>query len=333
MRDAAIAEGKQARLVINGDGAELDTTIVEHLRDPLSHLMRNAIAHGIESADERIRAGKSPEGQITLSAERKGASIFVDIRDDGRGLDANRIRSRAIQVGLLQKHEERSDHELFELIFEPGFSTLDEASRIAGRGVGMDVVRRNIEKVGGTVSIDSQTGIGTHIQIELPLTVAIVDTLGVGVGGEDYFIPLNTVVECLELPQALRNDSAGGVIELRGRPLPFIRLNRILNTRKTESSREHVVVIQHRGQRAGIAVDVLHGESQAVVKPLSALVPGTPGIAGTTIRSDGRVALLLDAPALLRKAVGWQTGGQHGGGTENRQSTTAGLTARAPLRS
>lgn len=309
VRDTAILAGKQVRLHVEGDDAELDTTIVEHLRDPLSHLIRNAIAHGIESADERIASGKEPEGRISLSAVREGATIVVQARDDGKGLDRERIRSRALAMGLIDASHTLEDPELFELIFEPGFSTSEQTSRLSGRGVGMDVVRRNVEEVGGVVSVQSEAGVGTEFRIELPLTVAIIDALGVGVGTEHYVIPLSAVVECLQLPRSARRSAARGVLALRGRPLPFVRLSRLLGAPESSSTREHVVVIQHRGQRAGIAVDALHGECQAVVKPLDPRFRDSPGIAGTTIRSDGSVALILDAPALLRTVAGWRPEG------------------------
>ena len=327
VRDAAIGEGKQVRLVIADDGAELDTTIVDHLKDPLSHMIRNAVAHGMESAGDRTRAGKPAEGTISLSATREGATIFVDVRDDGRGLDAGRIHRKAVRLGLLREDEERSDPELFELIFEPGFSTVEETNRIAGRGVGMDVVRRTVEEVGGIVSVDSQPGLGTQFRIELPLTVAIVDALSVGVESEEYLIPLSTVVECLELPESMRDESQGGLIDLRGRPLPFVRLNRVLGSTGGVSAREHVVVISHRGELAGLAVDALHGECKAVVKPLNSMFRNVSGIAGTTIRGDGQVALILDAPALLQSAMGWRPGGELGGGSKSGRRGFAGAGA------
>lgn len=328
IRDTAILMGKQVRLHVEGDDAELDTTIVEHLRDPLSHMIRNAIAHGIESAEERVAAGKDPEGRISLSAVREGATIVVQARDDGRGLDRDRIRARAVSMGLVEASQALDDAELFELIFEPGFSTSEQTGRISGRGVGMDVVRRNVEEVGGVVSVSSEAGVGTEFRIELPLTVAIIDALGVGVGTEHYVIPLSAVVECLQLPRSARRSAARGVLALRGRPLPFMRLSKLLGSPESESSREHVVVIQHRGRRAGIAVDALHGECQAVVKPLDPRFRDSPGIAGTTIRSDGSVALILDAPALLRSVAGWHPEGDralHSGGSAAR--SVNGMTA------
>lgn len=323
VRDTAILVGKQVRLQVEGDDAELDTTIVERLRDPLGHLIRNAIGHGIESAEERIAAGKEAEGRITLSAVREGATIVVRARDDGRGLDRERIKRRGIELGLIDAEQIPEDRELFELIFQPGFSTSDHASRISGRGVGMDVVRRNVEEVGGVVGVTSEAGAGTEFRIELPLTVAIIDALGVGVGAESYVIPLSAVVECLQLPPGVRRRSASGLLDLRGRPLPYVRLSSLLGASEGGSSREHVVVIQHRGERAGIAVDALLGECQAVVKPLDPRLRSAPGIAGTTIRGDGSVALILDAPALLRAVTGWHVDGEGGSRSGARQARQA----------
>ena len=310
VRDTAVSEGKDISLRIDGDGAELDTTIVEHLRDPLAHMIRNAVAHGIEDPAERKRVGKSPKAEVSLTAMREGSNVVVEVRDDGRGLDPDAIREKAVRNGLLEEQDVVSEQELHELIFESGFSTAESTNRIAGRGVGMDVVRRNVEDVGGTVGVSSSSGQGTCFRIELPLTVAIIEALGVETAGEQYVIPLSVVVECLEISKDEVGTSVGGVIDLRGRALPIVRLSQVLGLPDASPPRQHVVVIQHRGERAGIAVDVLHGESQAVVKPLDPVFREISGIAGTTIRSDGRVALILDAPTLLRTAVGWRPNGQ-----------------------
>ena len=306
VRDLAVRHDKIARLEIEGEDAELDTTVIEQLRDPLAHMVRNAIAHGIESPAEREALGKDPCGCIVLRAYREGTSIVVQITDDGAGLDRERIRSRAESLGLAP--DGLTDAQLDRMVFEPGFSTVDDATLSSGRGVGMDVVRRNIETLHGSVSIDSTAGEGTTVTIRLPLTLAIIEGFSVGVGDQVYILPLAAVSECVDLP-ADTGVRRTGVIELRGSALPYIGLRELLGTPGQPVARQSIVVVQDGSKRGGLAVDTIYGETQAVIKPLGRLLRGLRGTAGSTVLGDGRVALILDVPELLRRAAGLNTPG------------------------
>jgi two-component system chemotaxis sensor kinase CheA len=304
VRDVARAHGKAVRLVIEGDDVEMDTRVVERLRDPLTHMIRNSIDHGIESPELRAALGKPPEGCLTLRAAHEGGLIVIDVRDDGAGFNRPRIAERARATGLAPAPEQLPDADLLALVFAPGFSTAETVTDLSGRGVGMDVVRRNIEGLRGTLAIESVDGEGATITIRLPLTLAIIDGFGVGVGDETYIVPLDAVLECLALPVDPHRDGNGrGVINLRGEALPYLRLRDRFNATGAAPRREHVLVVQHAGGRAGIAVDALYGERQAVIKSLGAGLDGLSGLSGSTILGDGRVALILDVPALLREAV------------------------------
>jgi len=305
VRDVARGHGKAVQLVIEGDEVEMDTRVVERLRDPLTHMIRNSIDHGIESPELRAALGKAPEGCLTLRAAHEGGLIVIEVRDDGAGFNRQRIAERARETGLTVDPQQLPDSELLGLVFAPGFSTAETVTDLSGRGVGMDVVRRNIEGLRGTLSIASVDGEGATITIRLPLTLAIIDGFGVGVGDETYVVPLDAVLECLALPADSHRDGDGhGVINLRGEPLPYLRLRDRFKASGAAPRREHVLVVQHAGGRAGIAVDALYGERQAVIKSLGAGLDGLSGLSGSTILGDGRVALILDVPALLREAVG-----------------------------
>lgn len=309
VRDAALACGKRARLEIEGGDVELDTTVIEHLREPLLHMARNAIAHGIETPEEREATGKDPEGCIVLRAYHEGASIVVEMGDDGAGLDREGIRQRAEACGLKSDTDEFTEQQLDGLIFEAGFSTADNATLTSGRGVGMDVVRRNIESLRGSISVRSSRGKGTTFSIRVPLTLAIIDGFAVGVRDDVYIIPMSAVIECVDLPSTDAEQGSGsGILDLRGSALPYVQLEKALGGGASTPTRKTVVVIQHEGNRAGIAVDTLYGERQAVIKPLDASMRRIPGVAGATILGDGHVALILDVPALLRANAGWRSG-------------------------
>lgn len=304
VRDLARENGKLARLVIEAPGVEVDTRIIEHMRDPLTHMIRNAIAHGIESPGERAERGKDPSGRITLRAHHEAASIVIQVSDDGVGLSRARIADRARAMGLALGEGKTADHDIYRLILEPGFSTVDSVSTMSGRGVGMDIVRRNVEAVRGSLSIDSVEGEGCSITIRLPLTLAIIDGFGVGVGDETYVIPLDAVIECVELPEEERDNPAGvGMLSLRGQVLPYVRLRRLLKLGGSAITRESVVVVHYEGGIAGITVDTLYGESQTVIKPLGRLLDSIPGISGSAILGNGRVALILDVPVMLRRGL------------------------------
>jgi len=307
VRDLTEANGKVARLLIEGEEVEVDTAVVEHLKDPITHMIRNALDHGIELPERRQAKGKDPCGKITLKAYHDSGSIVMCVSDDGEGLNRKRIEERARSRGIFADPEKLTDAEAYRLIFEPGFSTSDTVTEFSGRGVGMDVVRRNVEALHGSVAVDSVEGQGTTITIRLPLTLAIIDGFAVGVAGETYVLPLSSVVECLELPEADNERGVNrGILNLRGKPLPYVRLRELFELESSIPNRQNVVVVQHDSSWAGIAVDALYGESQAVIKPLGKMFTGLPGIAGSTILGSGRVALILDVPTLLREAINRQ---------------------------
>ena len=304
VRDVAAAHGRQARLVIEGEDVEVDTTVVQHIHDPITHMIRNALDHGIESPEVRTGKGKDPCGSVTLRAYREAGSIVIQLTDDGAGLDRERILARARARGRVTDPEMLTDHEIHRLVLEPGFSTAREITDLSGRGIGLDVVRRNVERLRGSVGIESRQGEGTTITLRLPLTLAIIAGFAVGVGSETYVIPLDTVVECLELPRTGRPHADGrGVLNVRGQALPYLRLRDVFALPGSPKGREQVVVVRHDGGHVGLAVDALGGESQTVIKPLGPLFQGLPGIAGSAILGSGRVALILDVEALLRQAV------------------------------
>jgi two-component system chemotaxis sensor kinase CheA len=303
VRDLCLTTGKQVRLQVSGEDVEVDTTVTELIRDPLTHLVRNAMDHGIECPEVRQQRGKDPTGTLSLRAFHETGTIVIQIVDDGAGLDRARITERARSRGLLGPDEEPSDDELFLLIFEPGFSTAERVTELSGRGVGMDVVKRNVEQLRGTITVDTQPGQGTTFTLRLPLTLSIIESFSVGVGEETYVIPLENVLECVELPGAERRPGRTGFVNLRGEPLPYIRLRDHFRLEGEPPARENIVVIGHGRGRAGFAVDMLLGQGQTVIKPLGKLCQGLPGVAGSTLLGDGRVALILDVPALLLQAL------------------------------
>jgi len=304
VRDVAQANGKIARLVIYGDDVEIDLGMVEKLKDPLTHMVRNALDHGLESPQARRRAGKDPCGSITLKAFHEGASIVIQLIDDGAGLNRDHIAARARSSGMATDPEKLSDQELFKFIFEPGFSTAEKITDLSGRGVGMDVVRRNIETLRGTVSVESRSGTGTTIIIRVPLTLAIIEGFGFGIGEETYVLPLHTVLECIELPaEERRNNVRQGVINLRGEPLPYIRLRDWFGLASPRPPRENAVVVEIDQVKSALVVDRLYGAQQTVIKPLGKRFQDLPGIAGSAILGNGRVALILDAAGLIREVT------------------------------
>ncbi len=303
VRDLGQTTGKQVRLEVSGEDVEVDTTVTELIRDPLTHLVRNAMDHGLEAPEVRGALGKDPTGTLALRAFHEAGSIVVQIADDGAGLDRARIAARARERGLLGPEEERADEELFRLIFEPGFSTAERVTELSGRGVGMDVVKRNVEALRGTITVDTSPGQGTTFSLRLPLTLSIIEGFSVEVGDETYVIPLENVLECVELPGAERRPGRTGLVNLRGEPLPYLRLRDHFRLGGELPARENIVVIGHGRGQAGIAVDTLLGQGQTVIKPLGKLCQGLPGVAGSTILGDGRVALILDVPALLLQAL------------------------------
>lgn len=303
VRDTARKSGKLARMLILGDDVEVDTTILEHIHDPLLHMIRNSVDHGLESPEVRRASGKDPSGKIVLKAFHDSGSIVVEISDDGAGLDHDRILQHARKQGIIPDGARLSEAEIHNLIFQPGFSTADRVSELSGRGVGLDVVRRNVNALSGAVHVSSQKGQGTTFTIRLPLTLAIIDGFAVKVDSETYVIPLGSVQECLELPREKHRSEEGGVINLRGEALPFVRLRDLFGCGGSAPGREKIIVVEYQGGRAGLAADELLGEQQAVIKPLGGLFQGIRGVSGSTILGNGRVALILDVPALCGEAI------------------------------
>ncbi len=301
--------GKELDLVLEGQATELDKTFIEMLVDPMTHLVRNAVDHGIETREARAAAGKPSKGTITLRAYSRGGHIHIEVKDDGHGLDPARILRKAIERGLLPADARPADEELFPLIFEPGFSTAEQVSDVSGRGVGMDVVRQNIRALGGRIDIASQLGRGSTFTLILPLTLAILDGLTVRVGPETFVFPLASVLESFQCRRADIRTVKGDreVISLRGEFIPVMRLQRILEgggAADTAEERVLLVLVEAEGKRAAMAVDELLGQQQVVIKSLETHYRRVEGISGATILGDGRVALILDVQGLLRLESG-----------------------------
>ncbi|AFL72386.1 chemotaxis protein CheA [Thiocystis violascens] len=322
VRDASQRLGKAIELVITGGETELDKTVVEKITDPLTHLIRNALDHGIESPEVRRAQGKPATGTVHLNAYHDSGHIVIEIQDDGAGLDTARIRAKAEARGLVKPEDSLSHEDTLRLIFAPGLSTKEEATNLSGRGVGMDVVRRNIEALRGTVDLDSQLGQGTKVTIVLPLTLAIIEGFLVGAGRDQYVIPLAQVAECVEL-SALDTLKRHGehYINLRGEVLPFIRLTDLFRNagERAAGQRESLVVVRFGHHKVGLVVDTLLGELQAVIKPLGKLFERLRGVAGATILGTGDIALILDVAELA--AIG-----QGGRAPIHRKSDLAGRT-------
>jgi two-component system chemotaxis sensor kinase CheA len=307
IRDLASSQGKLARLVVEGDDVEVDAAIRDGLRDAVTHMVRNAMDHALEAPEVRTAAGKEAYGTITLRAKRESGWAVVEVCDDGAGFRRDRILSRARAMGLVKTSGVLSDDELLRLVLAPGFSTATELTEVSGRGVGMDVVARNVAALKGTVSIRSTEGRGSVVTLRVPLTLAIIDGFAVEVATETYVIPMESVRECVGLAARSGDDASGargGVVNLRGEALPYVRLSSIFGASGAAGGANRVVVVEHGGVRAGLLVDALLGETQAVIRPLGSGLGPIDGIAGATILGDGRVALILDVPAVLQAAVG-----------------------------
>lgn len=299
VRDVSKDLGKDIRLEIHGAETELDKTVVEKIGDPLTHLVRNSMDHGIEPAEVRMARGKPAHGTLKLNAYHDSGNIVIEVSDDGGGLNRDKILAKAIERGLVKADQPISDKEIYNLIFEAGFSTADAVSNLSGRGVGMDVVRRNIQALRGTVDIESEVGKGSTMRIRLPLTLAIIDGFMVGVGSSAYVVPLDMVIECIELPAGKKTE--GNYLNLRGEVLPYLRLRDMFEVEGEAARRENVVVVQYAGHKAGLVVDNLLGEYQTVIKPLGKVFGGARGFGGFTIMGSGEVALILDVPRLMQQ--------------------------------
>jgi len=300
VRDLGRELGKTVVLEIEGGDVEVDTSVVEHLRDPLLHMIRNALDHGIETPDQRRKAGKPPAGIITLRASHQSGSISIEVEDNGVGLYRTKILEAAKRRGI-SVDSGWSDQDIYQLVFESGLSTNGQVNNLSGRGVGMDVVRGNVQALRGNVSITSRPGLGATVTLRFPLTLAIIEGFAVEVGNNTYVIPLDQVVECVDLPAEARDsEHSTGVIKLRGEPVPYRQLRDHFELLGPRAARQNVVIVQHGAKRAGLAVDVLHGAVQTVIKPLAHLLKDVPGVSSSAILVNGRVALILDVPALLR---------------------------------
>lgn len=299
VRDVSQGLNKQIQLSLSGSDTELDKTLTDRIADPLVHLVRNAIDHGIETPDERRAAGKPEQGNLRLNAYHDSGMIVLEVSDDGRGLNTARIREKAVARGMLDADAQISEQDIHLLIFEPGFSTAEAVSNLSGRGVGMDVVRSAIDELRGIIEIESQPGQGCTFRIRLPLTLAIIDGFLVSVGGDHFVIPLDMVTECMEE----RADAldASGHLNLRGKPLPSVDLGRHFGLRGDPRARRNIVVVSQGRQQAGLIVEHLLGELQTVIKPLGQMFQHLSGISGSTILGSGQVALILDIPSLFRQ--------------------------------
>jgi two-component system chemotaxis sensor kinase CheA len=305
-RDLARDCGKKVIFAVEGEDTELDRTVVEEISDPLIHMVRNSLDHGLEPAEERLKAGKPEAGKVQLKAYHQGSNIVLEISDDGRGIDANKVLAKALKQGLVAEGQTLSKDEILNLIFLPGFSTAEKVTSISGRGVGMDVVRRNIEKLRGKIEIDTEVGKGSRFRIILPLTMAIIDGLIVKVGEDRFILPTTSVKMAYRpAPESLSTvQGRGEVLDLRGKVLPLHRLHRkfSIEPKAHNPSDGIVVVVEHSGRTSGLLVDEMVSKQEVVIKSLGALMQGLPGVAGGAILGDGTIALILDPASLLSAA-------------------------------
>ncbi|MCV2368480.1 chemotaxis protein CheA [Roseateles oligotrophus] len=326
VRDVSKQLGKEVDLVVSGGDTEMDKSMVDSIGDPLMHLVRNSMDHGLETFDERLATGKPAAGRLALNAYHEAGSVVIEVSDDGRGLARDRIIKKAVERDLIAAGQVLSDHEVWQLIFQPGFSTAEQVTDLSGRGVGMDVVKRSIESLRGTITLTSTVGHGTLTQIRLPLTLAMIDGFLTMVGGVNYVLPLAAVSECIDVPAecAKQSDRVSGTFDLRGEILPWLDLARFYGIsaqgHETEHSRRRSVVVVRDGPtRIGLIVDRLLGEHQTVIKPLSGIFQHLKALAGSTILGSGEVALLLDVSGLFAAAI-----------REGQHKKTASQASRAP---
>jgi two-component system chemotaxis sensor kinase CheA len=301
VRDISQELNKDVQLTITGGETELDKIVVEKINDPLMHLIRNSLDHGIESIEDRTAKGKSPRGKLSLHAYHEAGNIVIEVKDDGKGLDKNKILKKAIEKGIINAEKNLSEAEIHRLIFKAGFSTAEKVTSISGRGVGLDVVEKNIESLRGSITLFSEENKGSTFQIRLPLTLAIIDGFLFKISNFYYVVPLYQIVECIEYKneESTEND----FINLRGNLLPFLRLSKLFNLpEESSTSRKNILILQNMGSQVGILVDSLHGEFQTVIKPLGKLFQNLKGISGTTVLGSGEVALILDVGMLFQRA-------------------------------
>jgi two-component system chemotaxis sensor kinase CheA len=307
VRELSLSQNKKVELLITGEDTELDKGVLEKISDSLVHLIRNAIDHGIESPEERLQKGKPEVGTINLSAYQVGDSIYIEIEDDGRGIDKEKIIRKALSIGLLKNSDELTEEQIYNLIFLPGFSTTERVTEVSGRGVGMDVVKKTVESLNGRIYIRTKKDIGTTITIKLPLTLAIIDGLTVRAGEEIYIVPLQSVIELIRINKEEVNTLNEDIefLHVRGEEIPVIRLKEImgLNNGEWYTREEIAIVTAHEGRKIALAVDGIIGQQQVVVKNFGGALPKIKGIGGCTILGDGRVALVLDMAGLFETSM------------------------------
>ncbi|MBN8487853.1 MAG: chemotaxis protein CheA, partial [Burkholderiales bacterium] len=308
VRDLGKQLGKDVELLITGGDTELDKSMVEIIADPLMHLVRNSMDHGLETSEGRLAAGKPVVGKLRLNAYHEAGAIVIEVGDDGRGLNRERILAKAIERGLVPAHVELADEDIDQLIFLPGFSTAEQVTNVSGRGVGMDVVKRNIESLRGQIRVFSRPGKGATMQIRLPLTLAMIDGFMTQVGGVCYVLPLEIVSECIDVPEdcSRQPQRVAGYFDLRGEVLPWLDVARFYRQAPAPlgpNARRSLVIVRDGMKRVGLIVDRLMGEHQTVLKPLSPIFRHLRAIAGSTILGSGEVALVLDVPALVSSAI------------------------------
>ena len=303
VRDLAGELGKEIELITEGGDTELDKSVIDQIADPLVHIIRNSVDHGIESPAERRQAGKAPGGRLVLSAAHSGSYVLIRVADDGRGIDPARVRAKAIEKGLIDPHAELSEAEVFALIFRTGFSTAASVSAVSGRGVGMDVVKRNVEALRGTIDLTSTPGRGTQITLKLPLTLAIIDGLLVRVSTQHFVFPVAQVLECLEINLADLQGRRHEYIEVRGKLVPLVFLQRFFSLSNESLARRQILIAQTTIGHCGFVVDEVIGDHKTVIKQLGPLYRQVEGVAGATILGDGGIALILDADKLAQSAT------------------------------
>jgi two-component system chemotaxis sensor kinase CheA len=304
VRDVAKARGKEVQLEISGAETDLDKTIVDEVGEPLMHLLRNCIDHGIETPEEREKRGKARHGTISLNAYHEGNQIIIEVSDDGNGIDLERVRARGIKQGLIGYDDRLSDREIIELIFTPGFSTAEVISDVSGRGVGMDVVKKNISRLKGVFDVNTVPGAGTTFTIKLPLTLAIIQALLVRVVDELYAIPLDSVIESQRVEmQDVRTVHGNEVITLRGQVVPLVRIADFFELGgERDPEKVMIVIVGLQGRQVGLVVDSFQGEQEIVIKPLSDVVGRIAGISGATILGNGSISLIIDVHSLVSEA-------------------------------
>jgi two-component system chemotaxis sensor kinase CheA len=300
VRDLSKELGKEIEFVIEGGDIELDKNIIEHLTDPLLHILRNSVDHGIEKPDERVAAGKSPKGNIYFKAYHAGASVLIEVTDDGRGIDVESIKAKAISKGMIEENEELSHKEILNLIFLSGFSTRDTVSGVSGRGVGMDVVRKKISEIRGEVTIDSEVGQGTTVTLRLPLTLSIIDGLLVKIGENQYVVPIASIEKIFALDKSQLKDSFNRVVIIDNEQLPYVDMREIFKEEVKESETPQMVLVRHEERRLGLMVDEVLGEHQTVVKPMGRYLTSHEVVSGASILGDGSISLVIDTNRVLQ---------------------------------